>query len=183
MLVRFHKGFTLEGETYIEEQKHFWSRTRYVRKKIYLNTGVQGFCDESEVEAEVERLTQKAFDQDGWGRNFTGWERVVPYDEMLKIAEEGGWDNIDQLPKNELTIDTLEKWSVQNAAKNLNAKQFGQYCRDYGILVPHARWIVPDEHYPDTCSNCKFEFVWDGDEEYHPRFCPNCGADMREGNK
>lgn len=46
--------------------------------------------------------------------------------------------------------------------------------------VVHARWIVPDDNYPDTCSNCLFEFVWDGDDEYHPKRCPNCGAHMDE---
>lgn len=46
--------------------------------------------------------------------------------------------------------------------------------------VVHAHWIVPDENYPDTCSNCLFEFVWDGDEGYHPKRCPNCGAHMDE---
>jgi len=46
--------------------------------------------------------------------------------------------------------------------------------------VVHARWIVPDDNYPDTCSNCLFEFVWDGDDGYHPKRCPNCGAKMKE---
>lgn len=44
--------------------------------------------------------------------------------------------------------------------------------------IVHAKWLVPDEHYPDTCSNCNFEFVWDGDENYHPKYCPDCGAQM-----
>lgn len=46
--------------------------------------------------------------------------------------------------------------------------------------VVHARWIVPDDNYPDTCSNCLFEFVWDGDDDYHPKRCPHCGAHMDE---
>ena len=41
----------------------------------------------------------------------------------------------------------------------------------------YAEWLVPDENYPDTCSNCKFEFVYE-DEEYLPKFCPECGARM-----
>ena len=44
--------------------------------------------------------------------------------------------------------------------------------------ITYAKWIVPDEHYHDTCSNCLFEFVCDDDEDYHPNFCPNCGALM-----
>ena len=54
-------------------------------------------------------------------------------------------------------------------------------CNDEWIeLAPvrYAEWLVPDEHYPDTCSSCKFEFVWDGDDDYLPKFCPECGAAM-----
>jgi hypothetical protein len=50
--------------------------------------------------------------------------------------------------------------------------------RDKCKEITYAKWIVPDEHYPDTCSNCLFEFVWDGDEGYKPNYCPNCGALM-----
>lgn len=141
MLVYFHKGFTLEGETTVSEKKHFWSRTQDKRQKIYLNTGVEGYCDESEVEAEVERLTKQCFEQAGWGRDFTGWERIVPYDEILKIAEEREWQATDQLPKNKLTTKTLENWTVLHAANTLTAKRFGQFCRDYCILLY------------DNCSN------------------------------
>jgi hypothetical protein len=48
--------------------------------------------------------------------------------------------------------------------------------------IIYARWLVPDEHSTDTCSNCLFEFVWDGDPEYHPAYCPNCGALMWLGD-
>lgn len=41
-----------------------------------------------------------------------------------------------------------------------------------------AEWIVPDENYPDTCSNCMFEFVFDGDDNYVPKYCPECGRKM-----
>lgn len=44
--------------------------------------------------------------------------------------------------------------------------------------IIQAEWLVPDEYYPDTCSNCRFEFAWDGDEDYIPKFCPECGAGM-----
>lgn len=53
----------------------------------------------------------------------------------------------------------------------------GEYVRDY----PHGRWTKTNkdmgEAYPMgvyTCSAC-------GDYAYAPyKFCPNCGADMRE---
>lgn len=47
-------------------------------------------------------------------------------------------------------------------------------------VVVQAQWLVPDEHYPNTCSSCKFEFVWDGDDGYLPKFCPECGAKMTD---
>ena len=50
--------------------------------------------------------------------------------------------------------------------------------RDKYKEIIHARWLIPDKHYPDTCSNCLFEFVWDSDEGYHPNYCPQCGALM-----
>ena len=57
MLVQFTKGFTMEGETGFKERKHFWSKATEVRYKIYINTWVNGICDESEVEAEIERIS------------------------------------------------------------------------------------------------------------------------------
>ncbi len=199
MLVYFHKEFTLEGETTVaKEKKHFWSQTHYKRQKIYLNTGVEGYCDESEVEAEVERLTQKCFEQDGWGRDFTGWERIVPYDELLKIAEELEWGTIDHLPKNELTTKTLENWTVLHAANTLTAEKFGKFYRDY-VETP-TRWSVLNEYYPETCTDyrkvvkgrwvpwagglvgcsvCGYEYT---DYLECKNFCGNCGADMGEDN-
>ena len=44
----------------------------------------------------------------------------------------------------------------------------------------HGKWIDPPKnpHYPTiaffACSECGFI------EDYRPKFCPNCGADMRE---
>ena len=54
-----------------------------------------------------------------------------------------------------------------------------EYWDDHAKEVKFAEWLVPDEHYPDTCSNCKFEFVLDlDDDEYMPKYCPECGATM-----
>lgn len=53
-----------------------------------------------------------------------------------------------------------------------------EYWDDHSVGIKYATWLVPDAHYPDTCSNCKFEFVWDDDEDYLPKFCPECGARM-----
>ena len=69
------------------------------------------------------------------------------------------------------------------ASSDANIKCHGFLHKDKCKEIIYAKWIVPDDHYPDTCSNCLFEFVWDGNEEYHPNYCPNCGADMREGKR
>lgn len=53
-----------------------------------------------------------------------------------------------------------------------------EYWDDHAVSTKFAEWVVPDEHYPDTCSNCKFEFVWDDEEDYVPKFCPECGTKM-----
>lgn len=131
MLVSFHKGFLMEGEATFSERKHFWSKPQKVRKKIYCRTGISGVCDESELEAEVERLTKERLESSGWGEDFSGWQRVVPYHESVIIAWKEEWE-VD-VPKCELSVDTLDKWTVQSAASKLNGKQFAQYCRDYGI--------------------------------------------------
>ena len=46
---------------------------------------------------------------------------------------------------------------------------------------PHGEWIPTDEMgYMVRCSECNFVTHDDVSEEYN--FCPNCGADMREGD-
>ena len=133
MLVYFHKGFLMEGTNYKKVKKHFWSKPEFVNQTIYCATGISGVCDDSELEAEVERLTQERLDSDGYGYKFDRWHRVVPYFESLEIAKRDKWEADYHIPKNELTIKTLDNWSVEKAAKELNGKQFAQYCRDYGI--------------------------------------------------
>lgn len=66
MLVSFHKGFMMEGEATFKESLG-WFRKEKVRHKIYSYTGISGICDESELEAEVERLTNKQLASSGWG--------------------------------------------------------------------------------------------------------------------
>ena len=82
MLVSFHKGFMMEGEATFKES-FGWFRKAKVRHKIYSYTGISGICDESELDAEVERLTNKQLASSGWGEDFSGWQRVVPYDESV----------------------------------------------------------------------------------------------------
>lgn len=136
MLVSYHKGFIMEGENTYKEKEHFWSKPVEKRHKIYCTTGVFGFCDESELEDKIKEGIKKCLASSGWGKNFSGWQRVLTYEESLELAERDNWsrDYVDiHLPTCKLTIKTLDDWTVARAAKELNSKQFAQYCRDYGI--------------------------------------------------
>jgi hypothetical protein len=134
MLVKFHKGFILEGEAAFKKRKHFWSKAESVREKIYCPTSVYGVCDDTELEAEVEKQIKNRLNSNGWGRPFYGWLRVLNYDESVVAAKEHGWA-IAELPECQLTTETLDDWTVEKAAKELNGRQFAQYCRDYGIYL------------------------------------------------
>lgn len=130
MLVQFHKGFIMEGENTITVKKHFWSKPESRRHKIYCSTGISGICDDSELDAEIERLTAEQLKSSGWGKEFSGWQRVVPYEECLEISKRDNWDR-DYIPDGKLTTKTLDTWTVEKAAKELVGKQFAQYCKDY----------------------------------------------------
>lgn len=135
MLVYFHKGFIMEGTNCKKVKKYFWSKPEFVKQKIYCTTGIRGVCDDSELDAEVTRLTKEQLDSSGWGYKFDCWNRVVPYLESLEIAKQNNWEADYHIPTNELSVKTLDDWTVEKAAKELNGKQFAQYCRDYGIVI------------------------------------------------
>lgn len=139
MLVSFHKGFIMEGENTITEKKHFWSKPVEKRHKIYLTTCIHGICDDSELEESVAEGIKKCLAQSGWGKDFSGWRKVLTYEESIDVGKRDGWfkgmfgSTPESLPKCKLTTKTLDNWTVERAAKELNGKQFAQYCRDYGI--------------------------------------------------
>lgn len=137
MLISFHKGFIMEGENTVTERKHFWSKPEEVRQKIYCTTGIHGICDDTELEAEIDRLTKNRLSSDGWGKEFSGWQKVLSYEECIEVAARDNWgqDYVDRyVPTCKLTTKTLDSWTVEKAAKELNGRQFAQYCRDYGII-------------------------------------------------
>lgn len=134
MLVRFHKGFTMEGVSTVDTYKHWWSRPKKVRQTIYLHTGVRGICDESEVEKEVERLTAVELKSRGWGEDFSGWQRVVPYNELLEIAEEKGWKDRD-FPAGKITTEPVNKWKMEKILKELTGEQFAQFSRENDVCL------------------------------------------------
>jgi hypothetical protein len=136
MLVSFHKGFIMEGEATFEEKPYFWSKPVIERQKIYCTTGIDGICDDTELEAEVKRLTKERLASSGWGHDFSGWQKVLTYEESLEVAKQRDWgqDYIDKyLPSGKLIVKNLDNWTVAKAAKELTGKQFAQYCKDYGI--------------------------------------------------
>ena len=138
MLVSFHKGFIMEGENTYTEKKHFWSKPVEKRHKIYCATGVNGICDESELEDKIKEGIDKCLASSGWGKDFSGWQKVLTYEEIIEVAERDDWSKEyvnKYVPRCELTTTTLDNWTVAKAAKELNGKQFAQYCRDYGIIL------------------------------------------------
>lgn len=138
MLVKFHKGFIMEGENTYTKRKHFWCKPENIRHKIYSFTGVSGICDDSELEEKLEEEINKCLASSGWGNDFSGWQRVLSYEESVEISNSEGWGKMytdHYLPTTEVTIKTLDNWTVEKAAKELNGKQFAQYCRDYGIVI------------------------------------------------
>ena len=138
MLVSFHKGFIMEGENTVTERKHFWSKPEHKRQKIYCTTGVHGICDESELEEKIKEGIDKCLASSGWGKDFSGWQRALTYEESLEISEREGWGKMytdRYIPTTEVTIKNLDNWTVEKAAKELNGRQFAQYCRDYGIVI------------------------------------------------
>ena len=133
MLVYFHKRFLMEGTTHFKVRKHFWQKPEFVKHNIYCTTGIWGICDESEVEAEVERLTKENFKTSGWGYRFHGWHRVVPYIEACDLARTLKWDDDYSIPTNEVRTEPINDWPMEKILKELNGKQFAQFCRENNV--------------------------------------------------
>lgn len=49
------------------------------------------------------------------------------------------------------------------------------------VEVKHGKWVY-NENYCISCSNCKKHFAFRSEIWFKSdnKFCPNCGADMRE---
>lgn len=124
MLVYFYKSFVLEGENTQEYSRHIWGKTVNQRRKIYAFRSARGICDESEVESSIEAKIQDCLENSpGWGKDFSGWQRVVPYDELPSIAESLDWD-VHDLPTDKVTIEYIKDWPMDKILKTLNGKQF-----------------------------------------------------------
>ena len=133
MLVSFRKSLLLEGEYTETKRKHFWSKPYEVREKAYLVSGISGICEDTDLDKEVERLIREELDNhSGWGKDFSGWQRVVPYEEVFERAKAEGWQKAT-LPSFKLMVEPVRDWTVGKAIEKLTGKQFAQYCRDCGI--------------------------------------------------
>ena len=134
MLVSFHKGFLMEGEATFKYKKHFWSKPEFKRKKIYCTTGIDGICDESELVAEIERLTKLELGTDGWGYKFHGWQRALTYEESFEISKRDGWEKDYYIPTGEVRIEYVNTWKMSKILEKLTGEQFVKFCKDYGIV-------------------------------------------------
>lgn len=134
MLVHFRKELILEGANNRTSRKHFWSKLETNRCKCYHFTSIRGICDDSEVEAEVERLTKEAMlTEKGYGEGFSGWERVVPFEELPALYSRLGWAREDRRFPAGVKIEDISTWPMEKVLKKLTGKQFAQFCKDTGI--------------------------------------------------
>ena len=133
MFVYFYKAIILEGENTVKEKDSFWSKPKEVRQKIYCRTGVYGYCDEAEIDSEVERLSVEQLKTNGWGKDFSGWQRFITPEECPELAKKYNWDK-NFVITGKTNITYLYDMKVATAATKFNAKQFAQYLKDYGKL-------------------------------------------------
>ena len=138
MLVYFYKSFVLEGENTQEYSKHIWGKTINQRRKIYAFRSARGICDESEVGSNIETKIQDCLENSsGWGKDFSGWQRVVPYDELPSIAENLDWE-VHTLPTDTVTIEYIKDWRMEQILHNLTGEQFIQFCKENGLGLFNA---------------------------------------------
>lgn len=146
MLVYFHKGITLEGETTETVRKSWW-RSEELRHKIYCHTAVTGICDSQDLERAIEQaIKEKMLNTSGWGKDFSGWQRSVPSEDMIPVALEQGWDlNDDQtrsnLRTNRLTVEHINDWTMDRILKTLTGKQFAQFCKECDITLKDIKEV------------------------------------------
>ena len=88
---------------------------------------------------------------------------------------------ITKAPKS-CQIEFVNNWNYarDDEVKEVVRQGYGQVIKYSAVK---AKWIIPDDNYPLTCSNCLFEFVTDIDDDYQPKFCPECGARMERASK
>ena len=130
MLIHFTKCFVMEGEATLKKRRHLWNKPIEKRTKIYCVSFVCGLCASEELDIAIEKaIAEHLNTSDGWGINFSGWQRVVPYEEALEIYKEHGWD-IEDLPSGNVRIEYVNQWKMNKILNTLNGEQFLQLCRE-----------------------------------------------------
>ena len=138
MLVYFYKRFIVEGENTQEYSKYIWGKTINQRRKIYAFRSVKGICDESELDRLIDLKTaDRLANSPGWGKDFSGWQRVVPYDELPVIAESLDWD-VRDLPTGDITIEYVKDWPMDKILKTLTGEQFVKFLKENNISIVEA---------------------------------------------
>lgn len=139
MLVYFYKCFVLEGENTQEYSKYIWGKTINQRRKIYAFRSVSGICDESEVEYFVDLKTaDRLANSPGWGKDFSGWQRVVPYDELPGIAKSLDWEVHNLLPPYDVTVEYVKDWPMDKILKTLTGEQFIKFLKENNVSISEA---------------------------------------------
>lgn len=130
MLVKYHKGFIMQGESDLEGKDHFFSKKRIERRPIYLSTGVHGICDENEVEEKISEAIAEEMKSKGWGGNFSGWNRLLTVEEAEKAYPDS---DLDFSKLNTITTEYVNSWKMERILKELTGEQFAQFCKENGI--------------------------------------------------
>lgn len=134
MLIAFKKSFVLEGEYTDYIRKHFWSKPKEIRRKAHIVRTVSGVCDGSCIKSEVERLIALEMEQPGWGKDFSGWQRELSYEEVLKLSEEEKWNRKD-IPTGKVEVAYITTWKMDRILKTLTGEQFVQFCKENGLGI------------------------------------------------
>ncbi len=83
--------------------------------------------------------------------------------------------------------DLINRQDAINVVAGID-KSFVKYIEEIPSARPKAHWEVTDA-YPHRvyCSNCYKTYLqnkeWIDELGVPMNYCPNCGADMREGNE
>ena len=116
---------------------------------------------------------------------------LISRSELKKILKENEWITddpfadggvLEEIIDNVPSIETYPFEQVQELVK-LN-QQFAQEIEN--LKRPQGKWVgnALDEHH---CSRCGHPALWEEEPdnyyEVQSRFCPNCGADMRDDKK
>ena len=134
MLVHYHRGFVLKG--YGDFTKRKWFKKVTTREPMYLSTGVNGICDETEVEAElVKKIGEEMARMEHWAdANFSGWlEICTNADELRKYFPWQNEDFVQKMVKSEVTTTPVNEWSMKKIIDNLTGAQFAQFCKENDI--------------------------------------------------